>query len=270
MYAKVFTSLWKGTLRGSGPTWAVFVYLLANADRDGVVDVVPAVIRDDTGFTDEQVRAALETLAAPDPESRTPDEDGRRLMPLDPARSWGWQIVNFERYHAMRNEDERRAANRLRMAAVRARAHVCASVHRGAPTQTQTQTHTQTEPKATAAASAAAPDPVPVAILKALDGLHTVWDLDTDQLALAYPAADVKQELRKMVAWLEANPKRRPTARGMGRFMLTWIRKEHNEASAAAARGARTGARGGTDQRYRSQQVRNGQGGRVSRETSRG
>ena len=268
MYAKVFTSLWKGTLRGSGPTWAVFVYLLANADRDGVVDVVPAVIRDDTGFTAEQVAAALAQLSAPDPDSRTPDEDGRRLLPLDAGRSWGWQIVNFERYHAMRNEDERRAANRVRMAAVRARAHVCASVHRGAPTQTQTQTHTQTESKASAAASAAAPVDT-ISSLPTLDGEHAVTREDGDRLAAAYPSADVPQELRKMVAWLVANPNRRPTARGLGRFMLAWIRKAHNEGSSAAARGAR-GGRAGTDQRYATQQAVDGQGGRVSRGTREG
>jgi hypothetical protein len=56
----------------------------------------------------EIVQRALEVLAQPDPDSRTPDEDGRRITLLDPARNWGWRIVNYEKYRAIRDEDGRR------------------------------------------------------------------------------------------------------------------------------------------------------------------
>lgn len=45
----------------------------------------------------------------------------------------------------------------------------------------------------------------------------------------AYPAVDVRQELRKMIAWLEANPQRRKTRRGIDRFICTWLSREQDK-----------------------------------------
>lgn len=39
----------------------------------------------------------------------------------------------------------------------------------------------------------------------------------------AYPSLDVEQELRQMTCWLAANPSRRKTQRGMGRFIVSWL-----------------------------------------------
>ena len=44
----------------------------------------------------------------------------------------------------------------------------------------------------------------------------------------AYPAVDIKQELRKMAAWLESNPQRKKTRRGIDRFINTWLSKEQD------------------------------------------
>lgn len=118
-FAKVFASLWEGTLYGQGAAQLVFVYLLANCDASGVVDVTPQVIAGATGFDLEVVREALRKLEAEDPESRTPDEGGRRIVLLDEHRSWGWRVVNFAAYRARLNEEERRAAARERMRRVR-------------------------------------------------------------------------------------------------------------------------------------------------------
>ena len=44
----------------------------------------------------------------------------------------------------------------------------------------------------------------------------------------AYPAVDIKQELHKMAAWLESNPQRKKTGRGIDRFINTWLSKEQD------------------------------------------
>lgn len=44
----------------------------------------------------------------------------------------------------------------------------------------------------------------------------------------AFPAVDIKQELYKMSAWLESNPTRRKTKRGIERFINTWLSKEQD------------------------------------------
>lgn len=44
-----------------------------------------------------------------------------------------------------------------------------------------------------------------------------------------YPAVDVPQELRNMRAWLQANPKRRKTGRGILRFVNGWLAREQDK-----------------------------------------
>ena len=47
--------------------------------------------------------------------------------------------------------------------------------------------------------------------------------------SVAYPAVDIKQELFKMLAWLEANPNRKKTRKGIERFICTWLSREQDK-----------------------------------------
>ena len=47
-----------------------------------------------------------------------------------------------------------------------------------------------------------------------------------------YPAVDIMQELRKMKGWCDANPTKRKTARGIKRFINTWLSKEQDRGHA--------------------------------------
>lgn len=116
MYAKLFTSIYQGTLRGNSHGLLVFTNLLAHADQHGIVDIHPRAIAEEIGLTQAQVRVALDVLEEPDEESRSPEHEGRRLIRMDEHRAWGWQIVNFLKYRAIRNEDDRREQNRLAQA----------------------------------------------------------------------------------------------------------------------------------------------------------
>lgn len=113
IYAKLFSSIYQGTLRGNAHGLLVFTNLLAHADKTGVVDIHPRAIADEVGLPEPDVRVALLKLESPDEESRTPDEDGRRIIRTDAHRVWGWRIVNHAKYRAIRNEDDRREQNRL-------------------------------------------------------------------------------------------------------------------------------------------------------------
>ena len=44
-----------------------------------------------------------------------------------------------------------------------------------------------------------------------------------------YPLVDIMQELRKMVGWIEANPKRRKTKRGILNFINSWLSKTQDK-----------------------------------------
>lgn len=115
MFAKIFRSLWEGSMRGLPDVQLVWIFLLAHADRDGVVDVHPRAIAEATGLSAERVRTALETLESPDDESRSEAERGRRITRLDDHRDWGWIIVNYEYYRNLRDAETQRQATARRV-----------------------------------------------------------------------------------------------------------------------------------------------------------
>jgi hypothetical protein len=131
MYGKIFASLYQGTLRGNAHAILVFTNLIACSDRLGNVDKHPRAIADEVGLTVDEVRAAIAYLSAPDPESRTNLEEGRRLLPLGPGRTWGWRIVTHAKYRAIRDEETRREQWRDYKARVRSRDVECPQVSTG-------------------------------------------------------------------------------------------------------------------------------------------
>ncbi len=97
----------------------MFTNLLAHSDKEGFVDIHPRAIAEEVGLTVDQVRAALAELESPDEESRTPDEQGKRIVRMDEHRAWGWRVVNHAKYREIKSEEDRREQNRLAQARTR-------------------------------------------------------------------------------------------------------------------------------------------------------
>lgn len=54
----------------------------------------------------------------------------------------------------------------------------------------------------------------------------SVYDVTQEKITLwreTYPAVDIEQELRRMIAWLDSNPTKRKTRRGIERFINSWL-----------------------------------------------
>jgi hypothetical protein len=100
--------MFQGSMYGNPDGIITFMVMLVLADRYGDVDMTPQAIAAMTSIPLATIQEGIEFLSRPDPRSRTPDEDGRRIVLIDFHRDWGWHIVNFERYHKIRNEEERR------------------------------------------------------------------------------------------------------------------------------------------------------------------
>src|SRR4029077_15548009 len=83
--------------------------LLVLADRDEIVDKTHEAIARITNVPIEDIRRAITQLESPDPNSRSELEEGRRMRRLDEHRDWGWQIVNYEAYRNIRDEEARKA-----------------------------------------------------------------------------------------------------------------------------------------------------------------
>ena len=67
----------------------------------------------------------------------------------------------------------------------------------------------------------------------------TMWAPSDEQVAkwkTLYPAVDVDQELNAMVGWLDANPTRRKTKRGISRFCNTWLSKAQDKGGSPMVR----------------------------------
>ena len=110
MYGKIFAQMYDGTLCTAGPWQALvtFQQFIVLARSDGVVDMTPSAISARTTIPLAIIEAGIEALERPDPESRSLDHEGRRIVRLSEHRTWGWRIVNHAKYRAIRDEEGRR------------------------------------------------------------------------------------------------------------------------------------------------------------------
>ena len=114
MYAKIFAQMYDGSLCTQGPWEALvtFQQMLVLADQDGNVDMTAEAISRRTTIPLEIIQRGIAELLKPDEKSRTPNEDGRRLVPLSEGRDWGWLVVNYKLYRQLRREEDRREYHR--------------------------------------------------------------------------------------------------------------------------------------------------------------
>jgi hypothetical protein len=108
MFAKIFEQIFDSSIAEDAVVRHTFMDLLVLCDQDGVVDMTVQAIARRTKVPEETILYAIAKLSEPDSESRSHLEDGRRLVPLDSHRSWGWQIVNYNHYRHLMDEESRR------------------------------------------------------------------------------------------------------------------------------------------------------------------
>lgn len=114
MYGKVFESIYDGTLAGHWEAIVTMQQLVVLANADGVVDMTADAIARRTTIPLRIIAKGLEFLMLPDPYTRTPGDDGKRIVKLDEHRPWGWRLVNHGKYKRLRNMEEKREADRDR------------------------------------------------------------------------------------------------------------------------------------------------------------
>jgi hypothetical protein len=82
--------------------------MLATANANGHVDGSVPGFASLCRISVPEMEASLAKLSGPDPHSRTPDFEGRRIE----AVRGGWQILNYQHYRGLRDPDERRRQTR--------------------------------------------------------------------------------------------------------------------------------------------------------------
>lgn len=221
--------------------------MLAMSDKNGeVAATVPGLARM-ANVTLEECDAALNALMAPDTHSRTPDEDGRRIEPID----GGWALINHSKYRAMASRDEQKTAAALRQQRYRQRnARNGSGVTRDENVTPSNATVTQTLHIAEAEAEAdtdalhlmtlgkpdCAEESAPTLEKKPKRQAKPQADDKTWLASLSadptYAGIDVAREHGKMLNWCETNNKQATRRR-----FVNWLNRCDKPMAGAASRG---------------------------------
>lgn len=108
MYGKIFESMYDGSLCGEWEAIVTFQQMIVLADEFGIIDMTPKAISKRTSVPIEIIKKGIFVLESPDPDSRTPGNNGKRIKKINPERKWGWEIVNYEIYRKMYSRIDRR------------------------------------------------------------------------------------------------------------------------------------------------------------------
>jgi len=147
LYARIFVKILDSSIAENWQARHVFEDMLKLAD-DGVLDVTRQAIARRTNVPLDIINEAIAVLESPDPASRDPEDDGRRIVRLDETRDWGWRIVNWEKYEAIRSTADQREKTRQRM--IRLRQRRVGELSPRPPTKTKTTSEAEdTSPKRT-------------------------------------------------------------------------------------------------------------------------
>lgn len=110
-YTKLFSSILHSTIwREPNHVRIVWITLLAMAGKESVAETSTPGLADAARVPLADCEDALNRLQQPDPYSRTGDDAGRRIRPVD----GGWFIINHGKYRQKMNVDERREYLRVK------------------------------------------------------------------------------------------------------------------------------------------------------------
>jgi hypothetical protein len=117
-YTKLFNSIITSTIWSEDDkTRIVWITMLAIADKNGEVHgSIPGLARI-AGVPVDDTRTAIHKFLSPDLDSRTKDDEGRRIEEID----GGWLLLNHRKYREMASREEAKEAEAKRKARYRAK-----------------------------------------------------------------------------------------------------------------------------------------------------
>lgn len=202
-------------------TWfeEVFFYrLIVTVDDFGRMDARPAILRSRMfplkTITDKQINDALNKLAT-----------------VGIVQIYEWenrtylQLVTWENHQRIRNQKSKFPAPPDNPLSIDSKLLTNVAVIQSNPNPIRIQ-----NPESEYKSGAEAPDSQ--ALISLTLNNKAEYPIFEDQLNTwleLYPAVDVMQELRKMKGWLDANPTKRKTEKGIMRFINGWLAKQQDK-----------------------------------------
>jgi hypothetical protein len=114
MFVKLFSQILDSSIADDRRLRHFFTDLLLCADAEGFVMMTEPAIARRIGATLEEVTWGIGELSKPDPRSKTPDHEGRRIERVD-GSGYGWHILNYEHYRALKDATQMRESTKLRV-----------------------------------------------------------------------------------------------------------------------------------------------------------
>lgn len=261
-YAKLFGSILQSTIWDQpADIRCVWITMLALSDRDGVVEAAVPGLAHEARVSRPKCEEALALFMAPDPDSRTPDNDGRRIEKVP----GGWRLLNYEMHQERKSAYDTRAQGAARQARYRTRHPDKVTLPvtlRNAPSRSVTLPVTSGSGSGSGSAQAdqiteslepaQRPASKPLALLPLEPAEPAIlifpavgkgpqgWALRQTQLAewsRLFPGLDVLQCCREALAWVQADQKRRKTFGGMPRFIVGWLTRNQNRGALGGGNG---------------------------------
>lgn len=142
-FAKLFSSITESTVwREDDHTRILWITMLAMANKNGYVFASVPGLADRARIPLKSCISGLDKFHQPDEWSRTKEFEGRRIRTVD----GGWQLLNYQKHRAIRDEEERREYMRDLMRARRAKpVSDVSSVSHGEPGLSHTEADTEAD-----------------------------------------------------------------------------------------------------------------------------
>lgn len=108
-YGVIHSSIFNSSVAKDWSAWVVLVALCVLADEDDNVLLDASRLARLTNLPEGVVERGLGVLSSPDPSSKSPEEEGRRIVPINVERpEVGWHIVNRNVFKRMFSAEHRR------------------------------------------------------------------------------------------------------------------------------------------------------------------
>ena len=125
-YTKLFNSILASTIwRAPDKTRIVWITLLAMADKHGIAEGSVPGLADFARVSIPACRRALDELSSPDEDSRSKDQEGRRIEAVE----GGWRLINHGKYRETMDADARREYLKLKQREFRRKQKSTATVN---------------------------------------------------------------------------------------------------------------------------------------------
>lgn len=113
-FGKIYRDIYGSSLAEDYLARLVFMDMVVLSDEDGLCNYTAKRLAGTTNVPLEVIKEAIEVLEAPDPESNTPDDDGRRIIRLGNGKGRGWKVINKAKYYSLHITEKDREKARLK------------------------------------------------------------------------------------------------------------------------------------------------------------